>query len=300
MESIPLPIRIVLVTGPSGAGRTTAIHALEDLGFEVVDNLPFRLVPQLLLDGAVGGPPMALGLDVRNRDFSAGALIELIDRLSSDPRLQIEVLYVDCSMAELVSRYSLSRRRHPLSPNETSQDGIARELDLLAPIRARADHLVDTTDLTPHDLKHEIIRWFGGADAASTMAVSVHSFSYRRGVPRGLDIVMDCRFLKNPHWAPALRAFDGRDSRISDFVQSDPTFDDFFQRLNGLIVTLLPSYHREGKAYLSIGLGCSGGRHRSVAVAEKLATVLAQHGWTATCRHRELEREQAAMAQRER
>ena len=116
MESIPLPIRIVLVTGPSGAGRTTAIHALEDLGFEVVDNLPFRLVPQLLLDGAVGGPPMALGLDVRNRDFSAGALIELIDRLSSDPRLQIEVLYVDCSMAELVSRYSLSRRRHPLSP----------------------------------------------------------------------------------------------------------------------------------------------------------------------------------------
>lgn len=298
MESLP-PIRVVLVTGPSGAGRTTAVHALEDLGFEAVDNLPFRLVPQLI-EGAVGGPPMALGLDVRNRDFSAGALIELIDRLSRDPALRIEVLYVDCGMAELVSRYSQSRRRHPLAPLETPQDGIARELDLLAPIRARADHLIDTTELSPHDLKHEITRWFGGPDTAPNLAVSLHSFSYRRGVPRGLDIVMDCRFLQNPHWEPKLRALDGRDGRISDYVQSDPKFAEFFQRLSDLILFLLPAYRSEGKSYLAIGLGCSGGRHRSVAVAEKLAIVLAQHDWVATCRHRELEREQAAEAQRER
>jgi UPF0042 nucleotide-binding protein len=298
MESAP-PIRIVLVTGPSGAGRTTAVHALEDLGFEVIDNPPFRLVPQLI-EGAVGGPPMALGLDVRNRDFSAGALIELIDRLSRDPSLRIEVLYVDCGIAELVSRYSQSRRRHPLAPKETAQDGIARELDLLAPIRVRADHLIDTTEMSPHDLKHEIVRWFGGGDAAPSMAVSVHSFSYRRGVPRGLDIVMDCRFLQNPHWELALRALDGRDPRISSYVQSDPSFAEFFQRLNELVLFLLPAYRREGKSYLSIGLGCSGGRHRSVAVAEKLTTVLAHDGWVAACRHRELEREMATEAQRER
>jgi UPF0042 nucleotide-binding protein len=291
------PIRIVLVTGPSGAGRSTAIHALEDNGFEVIDNLPFRLVPQLI-EGAPGGPPMALGLDARNRDFSAGALIELIDRLSRDPRLQIEVLYVDCGLTELVGRFSQTRRRHPLAPADTPQDGIARELDLLAPIRVRADHLIDTSELSPHDLKAEITRLFGGSTSA--LAVSVHSFSYRRGVPRGLDIVMDCRFLQNPHWEPGLRPLDGRSPTVSQYVQRDPGFAEFFQRLSEFILFLLPAYKSEGKSYLAIGLGCTGGRHRSVAVAEKLSTVLAQHGWVAACRHRELERGSAADAQRER
>ncbi len=151
--------QLVLVTGPSGAGRSTAIHALEDLGFEVIDNLPLSLVPRLI-DGPTLGRPMALGLDVRNRDFNATALIELIDRLTRDPRVNLDLIYLDCGPAELIRRYSETRRRHPLAPMETPAEGIEREIDLLAPIKVRADHLIDTSEMSPHDLKAEIGRWF--------------------------------------------------------------------------------------------------------------------------------------------
>jgi UPF0042 nucleotide-binding protein len=188
--------RLVLVTGPSGAGRSTAIHALEDLGYEVIDNLPLSLVPRLI-DGPPLGRPIALGLDVRNRDFNATALIELIDSLTRDPRVDLDVLYLDCAPEVLIRRYSETRRRHPLAPDETPARGIDREIDLLAPIRARADHLVDTTEMSPHDLKAEIALWFALVGEAG-MAVSVQSFSYKRGVPRGVDMIFDCRFLRNP------------------------------------------------------------------------------------------------------
>jgi UPF0042 nucleotide-binding protein len=285
--------QLALITGPSGAGRSTAIHALEDLGFEVIDNLPLSLVPRLI-DGPALGRPIALGLDVRNRDFNATALIELIDTLTRNPRVSLELLYIDCAPAELIRRYSQTRRRHPLAPLETPTEGIAREIDLLAPIRARADHLIDTTDMSPHDLKAEIGHWFDHRET-SPMAVSVQSFSYKRGLPRGLDMVFDCRFLANPYWQADLRHGDGRDPMVSAYIEADPRFAEFFQRLQDLILLLLPAHLEEGKAHLSIGFGCTGGQHRSVAVAEKLGKVLAEAGWPVSKRHRELERRAANM-----
>jgi UPF0042 nucleotide-binding protein len=280
--------RLLLVTGPSGAGRSTAIHALEDLGFEVIDNLPLSLIPRLI-EGPPHARPIALGLDVRNRDFNATALIELIDTLTRDPRVIPEVLYLDCGAEELSRRFSQTRRRHPLAPAETAAEGIEREVDLLCPVRVRADHLIDTTEMSPHDLKAEIARWFGRTTPAR-MALSLQSFSYKRGVPRGVDTIFDVRFLRNPHWSPALRDRDGRDPEVAAHIAADPRFAGFFQRLQDLVLFLLPAYVAEGKAHLTIGFGCTGGQHRSVAVAEKLGIVLSEAGWTVALRHRELER----------
>jgi UPF0042 nucleotide-binding protein len=286
--------RLVLVTGPSGAGRSTAIDALEDLGYEVIDNLPLSLVPRLI-EGEPLGRPIALGLDVRNRDFNATALIELIDGLTRDPRVALQVVYVDCAVPELIRRYSQTRRRHPLAPAETPAEGIAREIDLLAPIRVRADHLIDTSEMSPHDLKAELAQWFDGG-GATRLAVSLQSFSYKRGLPRGVDMVFDCRFLRNPHWEATLRDLDGRDAAVAEFVRQDPRFAEFFDRLRGLVEFLLPASVAEGKAHLAIGFGCTGGQHRSVAVAEMLGKVLAEAGWGVSKRHRELERRVAGAA----
>ncbi|WP_249218762.1 RNase adapter RapZ [Falsirhodobacter algicola] len=277
--------QLVLVTGPSGAGRSTAINALEDLGYEVIDNLPLSLVPRLVEGAPVG--PIALGLDIRNRDFNATSLIELIDRLTRNPDTALDVVYVDCSTDELVHRYNQTRRRHPLG--EAPEEAIASEIDLLAPVRVRADVLIDTTAMSPHDLKAEIGRWFGRASAAP-MSVQIQSFSYKRGAPRGVDMIFDCRFLSNPHWVPGLREKDGRDADVVAHISADPRFEEFFRRVSDLVLFLLPAQLDEGKAHLTIGFGCTGGQHRSVALAEMLGNLLAQRGWPVSKRHRELER----------
>jgi RNase adapter protein RapZ len=285
--------RLVLVTGPSGAGRTTAIRVLEDLGYEGIDNIPLSLVPRLT-EGAPLGRPIALGLDVRNRDFNATALIELIDQLTRDPRVGLEVLYLDCAPGTLIRRFSETRRRHPLAPAETPAQGVEREIDLLAPIRVRADHLVDTTDLTVHDLKAEIAGLFD-AGPTGRLSVSLQSFSYKRGIPRGIDMIFDCRFLANPHWQAALRPLDGRDPAVEAFVRADPRFAEFFRRVSELLLFLLPAHLEEGKAHLAIGFGCTGGQHRSVAMAELVGNALAEAGWPVSKRHRELERKAATV-----
>ncbi len=282
---------LVLVTGPSGAGRSTAINALEDLGYEVIDNLPLSLLPRLL-DGPPPSRPLALGVDVRNRDFGTSALIEMIDQLVADPDHMAQVLYLDAAEEELVRRYSETRRRHPLAPAGPPMAGIARERDLLIPIRSRADVLIDTTGLSPHDLRAEIERWFATGDGRR-LGVTIHSFSYKRGLPRGMDIVMDCRFLRNPHWDENLRPLDGRDPAVDAYVTADERFSPFFERIKSLADLLLPAHKDEGKTHLSIGFGCTGGQHRSVAVAERLAAALAQDGWQVSKRHRELERRDA-------
>lgn len=279
---------VVLVTGPSGAGRSTAIRVLEDLDYEAIDNLPLSLVPRLL-EGTPHGRPMALGLDARNRDFNVTALIELIDVLTCDPRVALQVVFLDCAVPQLIRRYSETRRRHPLAPAESVAEGVMREIDLLAPIRARADHLIDTSDLSPHDLKAELARWFD-LGQQGRLAVSIQSFSYKRGVPRGVDMIFDCRFLANPYWSPALRALDGRDAAVVDYIRTDARFEPFFDKTRDLIEFLLPAHLDEGKAHLSIGFGCTGGQHRSVAMVEMMGTALAQAGWPVAKRHRELER----------
>ncbi|WP_457646181.1 RNase adapter RapZ [Profundibacter sp.] len=280
--------RVVLVTGPSGAGRSTAIKVLEDVGYEAIDNLPLSLLPRLL-DGPPIGHPLALGIDVRNRDFSTAALIEMIETLSRTEGLKVELLYLDCSTDVLVRRFSETRRRHPLAPAKSPIQGIEKEIDLLVPIRARADVLLDTSTMSPHDLRAEVERWFA-PETGQQLAVSVHSFSYKRGVPRGVDMIFDCRFLKNPHWEESLRSLDGRNKEVADYIATDPRYAAFFGKVQDLINMLLPAYIEEGKAHLSIGFGCTGGQHRSVAVAEKLVNALAQDGWQVSIRHREMER----------
>ncbi|MFU8777327.1 MAG: RNase adapter RapZ [Roseovarius sp.] len=286
--------RLVLVTGPSGAGRSTAIRALEDMGYEAIDNMPLSLLPRLL-EGPHPDKPLALGIDVRNRDFSTNALIEVIDRSDWHPGVPLQVLYLDCRVEILQRRFSETRRRHPLAPVESAEAGITREFDLLLPVRARADLLIDTSDMTPQDLRAELGRWYGPGDAES-LAVSVQSFSYKRGLPRGLDMAFDCRFLRNPHWQPDLRALDGRAPAVAAHIAGDPLFAEFRRRVTEMVELLLPAYETEGKAYLSIGFGCTGGQHRSVAMAETLGATLAKDGWQVSIRHRELERRSGAEA----
>lgn len=278
---------VVLVTGASGAGRSTAIRALEDFGYEVIDNLPMRLIPRVMHAGP-HDHPLALGIDVRTRGFSSDALAETVDSLLGDPALDVELLFLDCRADVLARRYSETRRRHPLARDDDPVRGIEREIALLAPVRERADVLIDTSDLTVHELKAEIQRWVGIAEGEA-LSISVQSFSYKRGVPRGLDLVFDVRFLQNPHWEPALRPLTGFDVGVSDYVKADPRFPEFYERLKGLVDFLLPAYAQEGKAHLAIGFGCTGGRHRSVTLAETLAVSLADDGWRVSIRHRELE-----------
>ncbi len=280
--------RVVLVTGPSGAGRSTAIRALEDLGYEAIDNLPLSFLPRL----ARMGPhdrPLALGLDVRNRDFSAVLLPDTPERLGTLFGAPVEVLFLDCADEVLLRRFSETRRPHPLSPDGTPATGIALEKALLAPIRARADLVIDTSRLSPHELRAQVERWFA-PPGGRPLTVTIESFSYKQGLPPGLDLVLDCRFLRNPHWDERLRPLDGRDPEVAEFVRADPRHAPFLDRLWALVDLVLPAYREEGKAHVAIGLGCTGGQHRSVAVAEALAQALAEDGWRVSKRHRELER----------
>ncbi len=296
--SVPNDQRVVLVTGPSGAGRSTAINVLEDIGYEAIDNLPLSLLPRLLA-GPPLDHPMALGIDVRNRDFNVSAMIEMMNTLARMDTVAAELLYLDCTTDVLVRRYSETRRRHPMAPAESTLQGIERELDLLVPIRATADVLLDTSELSPHDLRAEVERWFA-PDTGQRLAISVHSFSYKRGVPRGIDMIFDCRFLKNPYWEETLRRFDGRDAEVANFVATDARFAEFFEKIQALVEMLLPAYIDEGKAHFSIGFGCTGGQHRSVAVAEKLVNALARSEWRVSIRHREMERRAQVGPQSER
>jgi UPF0042 nucleotide-binding protein len=276
---------LVLVTGPSGAGRTTAINVLEDLDFEAIDNLPLRLVPALVNAGGADRP-LVLGLDPRNRDFSTEAMVDMIDMLKARQGFKTTVLYLDAQADVLLRRFSETRRRHPLSPAESPELGVTRELDLMRMIRERSDVVIDTSDLNVHQLRAEIERLF--APKGRTLAVALHSFSYKRGIPRSVDMVFDCRFLANPYWEPELRAHNGQDKEVQDYVMKDVRYQGFFDRVLDLTLMLLPAYREEGKSHFSIAFGCTGGQHRSVTLAETLAKALAREGQQVSIRHREL------------
>lgn len=291
MKRDPTPAtRLVLVTGPSGAGRSTALNALEDLGFETIDNLPLRLWPRLL-DTPPDGPPdgpLALVIDTRNRDFSVDALKGEIARLRAMPGLEVTLLYLDCRDDVLLRRFSETRRPHPLAPAGNPETGIGRELDLLAPVRDRADMLMDTSDLNVHQLRGQIEDWFAPG-GARPLAISVLSFSYKRGLPRNADMVFDCRFLANPYWVERLRDLDGRSAEVQAHVAGDPRFAAFLDRVVDLTRMLLPAFVEEGKSHVAIAFGCTGGRHRSVTLAETVAGALADEGKAVSVRHRELD-----------
>jgi len=280
--------RVVLITGPSGAGRSTAINALEDMGFEAIDNLPLSLLPRLV-DGEPLDRPLAIGLDIRNRDFEVNAILDAIRLLANNANVSLDVLFLECSKDVLLRRYSETKRRHPMAPDDSPEFGIETEIELLAPIRHQATVHIDTSDYSPHDLKNALQDWFDPEHSAK-MAISVQSFAYKRGVPRGVDMVFDCRFLRNPHWDAVLRKLDGRYESVRNFVQEDVRCAPFFQHVSELIELLLPAFIEEGKTHVTIGFGCTGGQHRSVTLAEMLMNALAKQGWQASIRHRELER----------
>jgi UPF0042 nucleotide-binding protein len=287
-NSDPTTKRVVLVTGPSGAGRSSAIKVLEDLGFEAIDNMPLRLIPALL-DDLDAGKSMALGIDPRTRDFSLAAVVDALGLIAQDASVVPELLYLDCATEVLLLRFSETRRRHPLAEGGRLVAGIERELKILGPVRELADILIDTSDLNVHELRTEVEHWFSnGAD--HRLSVSVQSFSYKRGLPRSVDMVFDCRFLKNPYWEPSLRSATGKEQRVADYIASDSRFVPFLKKVQDLALWLLPAYLDEGKSHLSIAFGCTGGQHRSVAMAENLATTLNTEGWQVSLRHRELDR----------
>ena len=280
---------IVIMSGPAGSGRSTAIRALEDLGFEAIDNLPLSFLTRLFAGGPVQRP-LVIGIDPRNREFAVDRLLAAMREIGEAVGFAPVLVFLDCDAGTLVNRYSETRRRHPLSPNETPLVGIEREVALLAPLRAQADMLIDTGAMTPHELRAEMQRLFGPAEAGEGLAVTLQSFSYKRGLPRGLDMVMDARFLRNPYWNGALRPLDGRDEAVRAFVEADPAYLPFFDRLMDLLAFLLPAYRAEGKSYFGLGIGCTGGQHRSVVLVEALAKTLAAAGWRVSIRHRDLER----------
>jgi UPF0042 nucleotide-binding protein len=281
----PQALDVAIVTGLSGAGRSTALRALEDAGWEMVDNLPIAMIPRLCEIGA--GRPLAVGVDSRTRGFSAEALSETVAALRALPGVAPSLVFLDASDDALIARFGETRRRHPMAGADPVSLGVARERAVLTAARERADLVIDTTAMTPHDLKAEICGALTGARAPG-LTVSLHSFAFKRGAPREAEMVFDVRFLRNPHWEPALRPRDGRDPAVAAYVEADPLFEPFFERLADMVLLLLPAYKREGKAYLGVGIGCTGGRHRSVTIVERLGRRQSSAGWRATVRHREL------------
>jgi UPF0042 nucleotide-binding protein len=287
----PAPQRILLVTGLSGAGKSTALRTLEDLGWEVVDNLPLSLLEDLLETPLGKGNrrrrrPLALGVDSRTRDFDANRIVQQIKALASDQNVPVETLYFDCAGSELLRRYSETRRRHPLAPDRPATDGIAAERELMEPLRRWADHVIDTTDTAPNALQQQLRQRFGSGSRAPTL--SLMSFGFARGIPRNADNVFDMRFLRNPYWVDELRGLTGLDAAVSDYVAGDEGFAEAVGRIEELLLVLLPRYGAEGKAYVTIAFGCTGGRHRSVCVAEHIASRLREAGFSPTVEHRDL------------
>ncbi|MBD8678924.1 RNase adapter RapZ [Sphingomonas sp. CFBP 13720] len=278
---------ILLVTGMSGAGKSTVLRTLEDLGWEVVDNLPLRLLEGLLASGgrdAGTERPLALGIGARTRDFDAR---QIVQGIADRPDYGFGTLFLDCDTGELERRYNETRRRHPLAPDRPATDGIERERLLMAPLRDFANRLVDTTQFSANDLAHWVRGTFGGKGHGETV-LTVKSFGFSRGVPRDADIVLDMRFLRNPHWVPDLRPGTGRDADVAAYVADDPAYPAAMASFETMLATLLPRYHAEGKSYVTIAFGCTGGRHRSVHVAERIGGWLREQGFSPTIQHRDL------------
>lgn len=279
--------RVLIVTGMSGAGKSTALEVLEDLGWETIDNAPVRLLEGLLTTGPAAATPLAIGVDSRTRGFDPAAILSMLDRLVARGQTDASILFLDANRHAIERRYNETRRPHPLAKGRPVGDGIKAERELLEPLRLRAEMVIDTSDYASNDLQQVVRNQFGD-EARSGMTLTVTSFGFARGMPPLADLVFDMRFLDNPHWDPMLRPQTGLDEAVGEHIENDPAFAPAFSRIRDLVLELLPHYVEQGRAYLAIAFGCTGGRHRSVYAAQKLAGALREAGYDPTVIHRNL------------
>jgi UPF0042 nucleotide-binding protein len=282
--------RIVLVTGLSGAGKASILHTFEDLGYETVDNPPFSLLDDLL---SRTDRPLAMGIDARTRGFAAAAVLQAIERFRTETGLAPELVFATADDAVLLRRYTETRRRHPLAPQGQVRDGIAAERALTDDLRLAADLVLDTSAIALPALRQTIGQRFG-LTADEGLALALISFAYRGGLPPEADLVFDARFLRNPHYDQTLRPRTGLDAEVCAYVRGDPDCAAFQDAIRSMVLLLLPRFVQEGKKYVTVGIGCSGGRHRSVFLIESLAEALREAGWQPMVLHRELDRSERA------
>jgi RNase adapter protein RapZ len=291
LENAAAPARVLLVTGMSGAGRSTALKTLEDMGYEAFDNLPLSLVPALIEGIAADARAIVVGADLRTRGFAIRgfaieSMLEPLDAVAGRTGRELKVLFIDCDDEPLRRRYTETRRPHPLAGDRPVTDGIRLERRVVSALRDRADLVIDTSNLSAAELKRLLTGHF--AIAASGLRVFVTSFAYRHGIPRDADLIFDVRFLDNPHYIPELRQLTGHHPEVAAHIERDPDLAPFLAGLWRLLEPLLPRYEQEGKTYLTIAIGCTGGRHRSVYVAERLAAQLGAAGLRVELAHRDL------------
>lgn len=283
-------IQLVIVTGMSGAGKTVAIQSFEDLGYFTIDNMPPTLVPKFLqlVEGTTDNDKLALVVDMRSRSFFL-QIQNVLDELEQNENIDFKILFLDAADKELVARYKETRRSHPLAADGRILDGIKLERELLAPLKNLSQNVVDTTDLTPRELRKTISEQFSNQADMLSFRIEVMSFGFKYGLPLDADLVFDVRFLPNPYYKPELRNQTGLDKDVFDYVMKHAESEEFYQHLLGLIEPILPGYQKEGKSILTIAVGCTGGQHRSVAFAQRLADDLAKN-WPVNASHRDKNR----------
>jgi UPF0042 nucleotide-binding protein len=284
------PLDVTVITGMSGAGRSEASDVLEDLGFFVIDNLPPALIGKVAELARGGERPKRYGLvvDVRSGSFMEDLAGALADLRASGARTR--VLFLDASDAVLVQRFEATRRRHPLADSNRVLEGIQKERALLEELKGSADVVLDTSDTNVHELRARLVELFSEETESDSLQTNIVSFGFKHGLPIDVDLVFDCRFLPNPHWVDELRPLSGQDEPVRAYVLEQPETRTFLDELRRLFALTLPAYVREGKSYLSIGIGCTGGRHRSVVIAEAVARILEEQGFEPRVRHRDVER----------
>jgi UPF0042 nucleotide-binding protein len=280
--------QLLLVTGLAGAGKSVTLDVLEDLGWETIDNFPVRMLKRLVTMPDDTRAPLAIGFDSRTRGFVPTDIIALVKDLGARPDLALTSLFLDCAGGELERRFNETRRRHPMADGRPVLDGIAAERELLEPLRRWAEVLIDTSAMTSNDLQGRIRELFAPPEAEAALTLTISSFGFARGMPPLADLVFDMRFLDNPHWVPGLREQTGQDAAVGEHIERDPAFADVFARIRDLLLVLLPRYAAQGKPYVHVAFGCTGGRHRSVYTAERMAEALRAAGFSPTVRHRNL------------